>query len=334
MSNYPWGYPEQRLIVGGVDLTTEFQMILIDGFELNPPEPKFYMIDIPGGNGTIDLTEALGGDVSYKNRQQQFTFKLIYPAYFELTKTKLSNFLHGKYFEYRLTWDPEYTYRGRFQIVSYSHIAKARGKLAEIVIKVEADPYKYKESPVIYVNGIGGSRVPCPSGRKPVRPVIQCSRPITVTWEGNTFTVPEGTHRLNDVLFHEGYNELYFNTFSILSTKWEDLYSGGVAEMTWNEAKEYTWDQLQALTVKYVEPNAQEFSINTLDGGSSTVNDGTSGVYAKAYTWLDLYGDFLTWDYLRKNGWTWDGINADNTVQGGIDGTNSSVYITYEWGDL
>lgn len=330
MSNYPYGYPDQRVIVGGVDLTTEFQMVLVDGFSLNPPEPKFYQIDIPGGNGTIDLTEALGGDVGFKNREQQFTFKLIYPAMFEASKTAISNFLHGRYFEYRLTWDPGYTYRGRFRVLSYSHVGLARGKLGEIVIGVTADPYKYKEDKVIYANGIGGEKVICPSGRKPVRPVIQTTRPTTVTWKDKTFTVGQGTFRLNDVLFTEGINELYFNTYSITDTKWEDLGHGGSNQMTWNDARNYTWDLLQRIKLKIVTPDS--YSISTFESDDS-------GKFAKAYTWDDLGAKLKhDWQYLLLNGWTWDGLNpnapngGDNSGQGPSSGT--AVYITYEWGDL
>ena len=61
---YP-GLPNNRLIVNGVDLSTEYGMILLDGYTLSPPEPKTYTVDIPGGDGVIDLTEGLTGDVAY-----------------------------------------------------------------------------------------------------------------------------------------------------------------------------------------------------------------------------------------------------------------------------
>ena len=93
---YP-GLPNNRLIVNGVDLSVRFQIALIDGYELNPPEPKTYTVDIPGGNGVIDLTEALTGDVAYNNRSQKFTFICINPNDFEKVKTKISNFLHGRF---------------------------------------------------------------------------------------------------------------------------------------------------------------------------------------------------------------------------------------------
>ena len=58
--SYP-DLPNNRLIVNGVDLSIRFQMVLLDGYTLEPPEPKTYTVDIPGGNGVIDLTRLLPG---------------------------------------------------------------------------------------------------------------------------------------------------------------------------------------------------------------------------------------------------------------------------------
>lgn len=335
MSNYPGGYPDNRVIVGDSDLTMDFQMILIDGFVLEPPEPKTYYIDIPGGNGVIDLTESLGGDVAYKNRHQTFTFKLIYPKMFENIKTKLSNFLHGKYFNYRLTWDPGYTYKGRFTVESYSHVALAAGKLGEIVISVDADPYKYKPNQVFRINGVGGEEFLFNSGRKPVRPVIETTRSTIISWEGNTFRVGTGTFRLNDVLFHEGINRLYINTYEIFSTTWNDIGRSGEYTLTWNEAKKYTFDKLQMLNIKSKKPN--EFGTSTI----ATTNDTSRlNFFAQAYRWSELRNNpTYTWDYLKNNRWTWVGVNYNPSAPGmeGIlsgDGSGAAAIITYEWGDL
>lgn len=384
---YPYGYPDHRLIVDDVDLSTEFQLILVDGYELNPPQPKFYTVDIPGGNGVIDLTEALGGDVAYSNRKQRFTFKCIYDKMFESTKTKVSNFLHGKHFEYKLSWDVEYVYRGRFSVISYSHFGLAAGILGEIVIEVDADPYKYKETRTYGINGVGGELFHFASGRKPVRPIVQTSRPTIITWKGETTVVGIGTFRLNDVLFTEGVNELYVNTYEIYYSKWQDFGNGGSHKMTWEQASDYNWDQFQRIGLPVQGPesyaivaameNSSENEIMPLaTTGNPPETMGTgegTGVrttfFAKAYRWNDLRN--FTWDYLKNNGWTWDGVNYNpNPGVGTNDGTNkppstggsntgnqggsipstsdttkvtdfskldfnsTSMYITYEWGDL
>lgn len=359
MSNYPWGYPDNRLIVGGVDITANFQLILIDGFVLNPPEPKVYEVEIPGGNGVIDLTESLNGDVVYNNREQDFTFKAIYPADFESTKSKLSNFLHGKYFEYQLTWDMAYTYKGRFSVSSYSHIGLAKGQLGEIVVHVSADPYKYLEDQVFRINASGGQHYYMPSGRKPVRPVISTTRATNIVWKDTITRVGVGTFRLNNVLFQEGINEIYFNTYEIFVTKWDDIGKGGQAQMTWNEAKKYTYDQISRLTLESGTPatNPNTYKMNKiapyaassdgLDHDDTPVNI-YGNFFMESYSWDKLIDN--TWNYCKENKWTWEGLNYDpgSSANGGTASSGGTqlgsgevpdlggavAIITYEWGDL
>ena len=169
--SYP-DLPNNRLIVNGVDLSIRFQMVLLDGYTLEPPEPKTYTVDIPGGNGVIDLTEALTGDVAYKNRKQEFTFAVIDVKNFEKVKTEVSNFLHGRAFDYTMTMDPGYTYHGRFYVDSYSHEAYANGLLGQFKITVDANPYKLKEHCAYRLNATGGKLYRIESGRRPVHPVL------------------------------------------------------------------------------------------------------------------------------------------------------------------
>lgn len=343
---YPLSYPEQRLIVNGVDLTIAYDMVLIDGFVLNPPEPKFYTVDIPGGNGVIDLTELVGGDVTYNNREQDFTFKLIYPSTFETTKTRLSNFLHGRTFKYTLTWDPGYTYKGRFSVTSYSHIGLARGKLGEIVIHVSADPYKYKEDQIFKINSAGGQWYYFRSGRKPVRPILATTRPLSVVWKDTNTRVGVGTYRLNDILFQEGINEVYINTYEIYNTTWEDIGPNGEYTLTWNEALNYTWDSLGRLSLQSITPGdvSSEPLLRAIE--EVTSEKSYSNKFVKAYSWEDLMT--IKWDYLLENKWTWDGVNYNPGLSTG-DSSGSSdnednnlppdlggaiAMITYEWGDL
>ena len=48
--SYP-DLPENRLIVNGVDLAVRYNMVLLDGYTLSPPEPKTTTVEIPGRDG-------------------------------------------------------------------------------------------------------------------------------------------------------------------------------------------------------------------------------------------------------------------------------------------
>lgn len=296
--SYP-DYPNNRLIVDGVDLTIRFQMALLDGYTLSPPEPKTYTVDIPGGDGVIDLTQSLTGDVAYKNRQQTFPFMVVNPDSFERVKTDVSNFLHGKEFDYQITMDPGYTYHGRFTVNEYSHALYAYpGLVGTFTISVDAEPYKLKGHMTYRLNATGGKMFRLESGRKPVHPVVECTQPCKVRW-GNVLTqVPAGTYRLNDVLFTQGYNEIYINSWTFYNITWGELGEGAAHQMTWDEASRYRWDDLQRL-----------------EGDAMDVPQKWSDI--ANYRWSDLADK------------TWADFDFRNEAV-----PDTTVYLSYDWKDL
>lgn len=296
--SYP-DYPQQRLIVDGVDLSIRFRMILLDGYTLSPPEPKTYTVDIPGGDGVIDLTSALTGDVAYSNRPQSFTFMVVDPDSFERVKTDVSNFLHGKSFDYQMTMDPGYTYHGRFSVTEYSHAVYAYpGLVGVFTVDIDADPYKSKGLQTYKLNATGGKMFRLESGRKPVHPVIECAQPCKVRWKNVIVQVPAGTYRLNDVLFTEGYNDIYINSWTFYNITWGELGEGATHQMTWDEASKYRWDDLQRLE---------------------------GDIYDIPQKWEDLAP--YRWSDLADK--TWADVDFRNEAV-----PDTTVYLSYDWKDL
>ena len=238
--SYP-DYPDNRLIVNGVDLTEKYGIILADGYTLAPPYPKTYKVNIPGGNGCIDLTESLLGDTAYENRKQEFTFYVINTENFETVKTAVSNFLHGKAYDYQITMDPGYTYHGRFSVTSYSHKAYSDGIVGTIKMEIDANPFKYAKNRIYKVNAVGGITAYFESGRKRVRPVIETDNSLKVIYNGKLLTLPQGSWSINDLTFVNGVNSVYFNSYDIRNLKWSDLKTNNI---TWGDFKKkrlYEW---------------------------------------------------------------------------------------------
>lgn len=238
--SYP-DYPDNRLIVNGVDLTEKYGIILADGYTLAPPSPKTYTVNIPGGNGRIDLTESLLGDTAYENRKQEFTFYVINTENFETVKTAVSNFLHGKAYDYQITMDPGYTYHGRFSVTSYSHKAYSDGIVGTIKMEIDANPFKYAKNRIYKVNAVGGITAYFDSGRKRVRPVIETDNSLKVIYNGKLLTLPQGSWSINDLTFVNGVNSVYFNSYDIRNLKWSDLKTNNI---TWGDFKKkrlYEW---------------------------------------------------------------------------------------------
>lgn len=304
MAVYP-NLPDNRLIVNGVDLTSTYGLILIDGYTLEPPEPKTYTVDIPGGNGTIDLTEALTGDVSYENRSQEFTFDVLYPDDFEKTKTKVMNFLHGRAYDYTMTMDPGYTYHGRFTVESFEHTAYANGIVGEIKVKIEANAYKSKGTQAFKLNATCGKLYRFESGRRKVHPIVECDQVcfFTLLPNGSEITVPSGTHRLNDVLFESGVNECWINTQKFWDISYDEIGETDKFESTWDDLSGLRWDEVQL-----IGQNTEEV----------------------VRSWQDIASS--QWEVLGETGSTpckWRDLNWTKNVVG-----DSIAYLTYEWEDL
>ena len=54
-------------------------MLIQQSIEISPAIPRINIVDVPGANGGLDLTEALGVGVLYKDREIKWTFAL-YPG--------------------------------------------------------------------------------------------------------------------------------------------------------------------------------------------------------------------------------------------------------------
>lgn len=293
--SYP-DYPNNRLIVNGVDLTPTFKMVLVDGYTLDPPKPKTYTVDIPGGNGKLDLTESLLGDTAYDNRKQEFIFYIIDSDNFEKVKTSVSNFLHGRSYNYKITMDPEYTYHGRFSVSSYTHNMYANGRVGIIKVAIDSDPFKYKDDQIFKVDAIGGTIVYLPSGRLRVRPTIETDGFLKVIYDHKLFTLQQGTWKINDILLTEGTNEIYFNSYDIRNLTWGDIKNNSI-----------TW---------------AEFKKRRLFEWYKSNGDGTY-VHKR---WEDLSD--LTWADISRQTWA-DQMYKSESVE-----VVKNVYVKYDWGDL
>lgn len=229
---------EGRFVLNNsIDLYNDYDLIMSNEFDLGVPSPKVNYVSIPGRSGDIDLTESLTGDAAYESRSQSFTFYLLDSTDPDGDMTKVISLLHGKKYDYKLGIDPDFTYTGRFSVATPT--VEAPGVL-KFVVSVTADPYKLKQVRTTTVSAVGGVMVTCYSGRRPVHPLITCAYPVVVNFEGSEFTVPAGqTYRMNDVVFHEGNNQIWLNMYSYRTARWSD-----VASQTWASVASVPWAQI------------------------------------------------------------------------------------------
>lgn len=176
--------------------------------DMPPARPKTTYIDIPGADGSLDLSE-VHGEVKFSDRENKYTFTM-HPAEtmtWEEKMQEVSNLLNGKRCRMTLDKDEDYFWDVRASIDSY----KSDKRLHQIVIAVRALPYKFKQDitkRTVQLSGESKS-INLMNGRKSVCPSIECSNDNTVIVFGDaTFNLSAGKHEILDIQLVEGINTL------------------------------------------------------------------------------------------------------------------------------
>ncbi len=204
----------------------------------NPPSVKTNMVDIPGGDGSLDLTTVLAGRPTYNNRTGSFTFYVAngYQDWAELY-SDIMTYLQGQKFKAILEDDPDYYYEGRFWVNNW----KSDKDWSTITMNYEVGPFKKSivaegddwlwdtfnfETDMIQsfenlpVNGslsitIEGDEISFP-------PTIITSAPnMTVTFGDVTYSLNRGVNYIVDLVLHAGDNTLIFSGVGTVTIKYE-----------------------------------------------------------------------------------------------------------------
>lgn len=86
-----------------------------------PPEVKTFYVDVPGADGSLDLTEVLTGFPTYGDRKGEFNYMIYaprsewYPIYNQIVHD-----LNGKTADVILDEDSQYFYKGRLTVAAPS----------------------------------------------------------------------------------------------------------------------------------------------------------------------------------------------------------------------
>lgn len=107
---------------------------------VSPPSVKNKTIEIPGGNGIIDLTDSLTGYPLFNNREGSFEFYVEngYEKWFTLYNNLLDYF-HGSIHIFNLEDEPDYYYKGRITIENWD----TGDFMSTVTMNYSVDPFKY-----------------------------------------------------------------------------------------------------------------------------------------------------------------------------------------------
>lgn len=126
---------------------TDWHLVASSRPVISPPPVKTQYVEIPGADGSIDLTDALAGRPAYGDREGSIDFVVLndynldnYDYNWIDVYTSIMQYLHGRRMTMVLEDDPLYYYEGRFSVNSW----KSDQNNSTITIDYHVSPYKYR----------------------------------------------------------------------------------------------------------------------------------------------------------------------------------------------
>lgn len=108
---------------------------------ISPPQPKMKLIEVPGSDTVIDLTERLTGKVHYEPRTIKFEFIVMAPReQWPSLYSEIMNYLHGKRIRIIMDDDPNFYYTGRVTVGDLD----PEKKTAVLAMEAQVEPYKHE----------------------------------------------------------------------------------------------------------------------------------------------------------------------------------------------
>lgn len=230
---------EQYGVLFGEKHTARDWELSWERFEITYPEAKTYTIDVPGSDGSLDLTGLLTPVTKYENRTVSFIFSFQgdYEDWHGILN-QVSNYLHGQKMKIIADSETDYYYVGRLRIDT----EKTDDALCQLTISGDVEPYKYElldsmeewlwdtfdfETGVIreYVDiqVSGSQKVVLVGSEMPVSPVFITSSDMTMTCNGDTYSLFAGETKIYGFYIKAGDTEVTFTGNGTVSVE----YRGG-----------------------------------------------------------------------------------------------------------
>lgn len=199
----------------------------------NPPPVKTNYVEIPGGDGVLDLTDALAGRPVFGNRTGSWTF-FVENGFMDWSRlySEIMCYLHGKTMKATLEDDPAYFYEGRFCVNQW----KSDQQWSQIVIDYNVFPYKMADSsdwlwdPFSFETGVireyknlsvnGSLSVIVSIEMMDSVPEITCSSSgMSVRFNGSVYELEAGRNVIDDIILKQGDNTLVFSGNGTISVE-------------------------------------------------------------------------------------------------------------------
>lgn len=198
---------ERFFILDKYNTWYDWRLVLTEK-EISPPEPKTNYVNIDGMSGSLDLSEALTGEITYEDREIAVKFWTDYGTRRDREKLirNITAALHGKKIKIIEPDDESHYFYGRVTIKSVQNVIA----YAEIDIEIKCEPWRYalnESERRVDVDGVNMvNTVIRNEGVKTLCPLIAITGNVELTYEGAKTTLSDGTYKISDIKLRAGAN--------------------------------------------------------------------------------------------------------------------------------
>ena len=225
------------VIISGKNTFDEWGLVPKTRPLVNPPEVKETYMELPAADGMLDYTDLLMGRAPYGQRTGFWEFVVRPGKRWVEVYTSILNYLHGKSHRVILEDDPDFFYSGRLTVNRW----KSDAKYSVIAIGYNLDPFRESvtasddrdwlwndlfNTTIRYgsftVNG-EKYRTLINRGLQPTTPVFYCSSPMTVAFNGATYSLVTGMNRNENLALQLGDNVMVFSGSGNVTVSYREM---------------------------------------------------------------------------------------------------------------
>lgn len=198
---------ERYFILDKYNTWAEWDLILT-AKDITPPEPKTNYVNIDGSHGTLDLSESLTGEITYNDRTITASFWTCEGsrAEREIKLKQIICLLHGRKVKIVEPDDLNHYFYGRIKIGNVKNILS----YAEFTLEAICEPWRYSINDVVHsftvVNNSPVSAAIHNNGVKTVCPTLTVAGSPSITYDGVTMPLSQGTYKIPDLKLYRGVN--------------------------------------------------------------------------------------------------------------------------------
>lgn len=195
--------------------------LILSKKEMGSPTVKAQKLDIPGADGTLDLTDFFG-EPKYEDVTHRFDFSTAYPQEEFITQfSTIKNKIHGRKLRVILDDDPLFFWVGRCHVSGFT----SEKGIGTVSVEVDCEPYKYKLDHTVMAYAVNGTQtINLTNARKRAVPEVQVftDTSITVDFRGNSWTLGKGNYTLPELELTAGDNPVTVTGTGTITFVWQE----------------------------------------------------------------------------------------------------------------